>query len=43
MMTTQQTVEVVNCKGSDFEIGLQLARAYLNTPRGRAMKRKDEL
>ncbi len=38
MMTTQQTVEVVNCKGSDFEIGLQLARAYLKTPRGRAMK-----
>ena len=33
-------VEVVECRGSAYECGAQLARAFLATPRGRAFGRR---
>ncbi len=41
-MTQQWSVDVLTCRGSSYDIGLQVAEGFRKTPRGRAFKRRKE-
>ena len=41
-MTKPWRVDVVQCRGSAYDVGKQMATAFLATPRGRAYGRRKE-
>ena len=41
-MTKPWRVDVLECRGSSYDVGKQLAEAFLKTPRGRAYARRKE-
>lgn len=41
-MTSKWAVDVICCRGSSYEIGMQFAQGFRKTPRGRAFKRRKE-
>ena len=41
-MTKPWRVEVLQCRGSSYDVGKQMAEGFLKTPRGRAYGRRRE-